>query len=349
MRSRSLHGDLQRYSRCNISPPNVQTLSGFLFVLLTALALTACGTTNTPAPISAAAASIAAPITMPMAAGDARSSLALANAAFRENRIVAPAGSNALEHALHALRLDANDAGTNEILVDITPIAASAIEASIAAGNLAEAERVMALLTSANPNSLTVLGLRRRMATATRPVVAPTLAAPPPESVLDAKDSQFSAAPATSLASVASDAESASVPPAATSAVALSQGTPKNPTENASAEPRGAATTPQRAAPVMASTATFSPGTSEPVPLVRVSPDYPAAAKKRRTEGWVELQFLVGVDGIPRQIEVLRAQPPSMFDRAAVRAVSRWKFKPAERGGASVEALAKTTVGFKLG
>jgi protein TonB len=83
--------------------------------------------------------------------------------------------------------------------------------------------------------------------------------------------------------------------------------------------------------------------------LVKVSPDYPAAAKKRRTEGWVELQFLVGVDGIPRNIEVLRAQPPGMFDRAAIRAMTRWKFKPAERDGRPVEARAKTTVGFKLG
>ncbi|MDZ4811624.1 MAG: energy transducer TonB [Pseudomonadota bacterium] len=351
MRSKSLLGDLQRHSRCNVSPLNLHTISGYLFALLTALVVTACGSSNSPAPISDVGASIAAPTTMPMPMppGDARSSLALANAAFRENRIVAPAGSNALEHALHALQQDANDAGTNEILVDITPIAASAIEASIAAGNLAEAERVMALLTSANPNSLTVQGLRRRMAAATRPVVAPTLSALPPESVLDAEVTGISAAPTPSLASFASDTENASIPPAATTAVALSQGTPANRTENTSAEPLAAATTPQRAAPVMDSTATSPSSTSEPVALVRVSPDYPAAAKKRRTEGWVELQFLVGVDGVPRQIEVLRAQPPSMFDRAAVRAVSRWKFKPAERGGASVEALAKTTVGFKLG
>jgi periplasmic protein TonB len=324
------------------------------WVLAISLALSACGSSEPPATAPPVAA-VAAPVTAPAAPAapvlvDARTSLTLANAAFRQNRIVAPAGDNALEHALNALKQDPENAGANEILVDLTPIAAAAIEAEIAAGNLVEAERVMALLNSANPNSLIVKGLQRRLATASRlaptPTVPATTAAPTEAPVA-------AAVPAPVDTSTERETAPAQAPARDTRVVNTPPRSQPEPTTAPAAESEPVASNAPAAvsAPPAAPPPPVRPAgrTSEPIPLVKVQPEYPAAAKKRRTEGWVELQFMVGIDGVPKQIEVIRAQPAGMFDRAAIRAMSRWKFKPAERDGQPVEARAKTKVGFKLG
>jgi periplasmic protein TonB len=337
------------------------------WVLAISLVLSACGSSEPPA-TTPAAGTVAAPAAAPAVPAapspvDAKTSLTLANAAFRQNRIVAPAGDNALEHALNALKQDPENAGANEILVDLTPIAAAAIEAEITAGNFVEAERVMRLLSSANPNSLTVKGLQRRLATAARLAPPPAAPAAAPAEAVTPTQTPSTAAVVPAPTDTPAERETAPAPtPARDTRVVNTP--PRREPEPATAPP-AAATEPERiaanttaaaapappAAPPAAPPPSARPGarTSEPIPLVKVQPDYPPAAKKRRTEGWVELQFLVGVDGVPKQIEVIRAQPPGMFDRAAIRAMSRWKFKPAERDGQPVEARAKTTVGFKLG
>jgi protein TonB len=323
------------------------------WVLAISLALSACGSSEPPA--TAPAGTVAAPVAAPAAPSapapvDARTSLTLANTAFRQNRIVAPAGDNALEHTLNALKQEPENAGANEMLVDLTPIAAAAIEAEIAAGNLVEAGRVMALLNSANPNSLTVKGLQRRLATASR--LAPTVPATTTAPAAAPTEAPVAAAVPAPV-DPPTERESAPAPARDTRVVNTP---PRNPPEPESRtapatvpEPVAANTAAAVSAPPAAPPARPAGRTSEPIPLVKVQPEYPAAAKKRRTEGWVELQFMVGIDGVPKQIEVIRAQPAGMFDRAAIRAMSRWKFKPAERDGQPVEARAKTTVGFKLG
>jgi len=328
-------------------------------VALAAVVLAACGdkTATTPAAGPAAPAP-ALPVAAPPE--DARTLLTKANAAFRANRMVAPAGDNALEHALHALQQDPSNAGATELLVDITPIAASAIEGAISAGNFAEAERVMSLLSSGNPTSLTVQSLQRRLATATRPapVVAPppaataTVTSPPPAVpapvAAAAPPSRASSEPVAvaragpgNVPALASSAP-ATRAPATSTAEDVAARSPAAEAAPADAEEAPPAAPPPRAAPA-------SGRSTDPVATAKVSPDYPPAAKKRRTEGWVELQFMVGVDGVPRQIQVLRAQPAGLFDRSAVRALGRWKFRPAQRDGQPVEALARTTINFKLG
>lgn len=308
--------------------------------LVLSLSLTACGA---PEPQSPAATDKLAPAIATVNASatpvlDARSALALANTAFREDRFVTPAGNNALEYTLHALDQEPSNSGAMEILVDLTPIAAAAIEADISSGNFSEAERVMALLTRANPGSLTVQGLERRLAIATRPVPTPVVA-----EVARAELTESAAAPPTAIASREVVATST---PDASDASELAAATSSQSEQDASDRLAAVVAAQPRAVTEPQPTGTRS---AEPVAVLKITPDYPAAAKKRRTEGWVELQFLVGADGVPRDIEVVRAQPSGMFDRSAIRAMSRWKFKPAERDGKPIEARAKTTVGFKLG
>ena len=319
-------------------------------VLLASLLLHGCGGSDTP-PATTTTANTATPTAAPAAAPavtaeTAEAALSLANTAFRENRIVAPAGNNALEHALRALQLDANNAGATEILVDLTPIAASAIEAEIAAGNFAEAERVMGLLSSANASSLTVQSLQRRLADATRqaavvaPVATPT---PTPAAATTATPAASSARDVSANAVVAAPAATATAP----APTARSERPATTPATAGADTPTPATTTPApRPTPVVAAAAPAE--VIDPVPISKAAPEYPPAARKRRAEGWVELQFMVGIDGVPKQIEVTGAQPAGLFDRSAIRALSRWKFKPGSRDGQPVEARARTTINFKL-
>ncbi|WP_404414748.1 TonB family protein [Marinospirillum sp.] len=69
-------------------------------------------------------------------------------------------------------------------------------------------------------------------------------------------------------------------------------------------------------------------------PVHRVQPQYPRRALARRLEGWVELVFEVDSQGRvqPETIRVVAAQPEGVFDRAARRAIARWRFASDELG-----------------
>ena len=66
----------------------------------------------------------------------------------------------------------------------------------------------------------------------------------------------------------------------------------------------------------------------ELTPLVRIPADYPIAALSRGIEGFVEMRFTVTETGAVADPEILRSQPPGVFDRSARRAVLKWKYQP---------------------
>jgi len=76
---------------------------------------------------------------------------------------------------------------------------------------------------------------------------------------------------------------------------------------------------------------------SDPVPVVRVNPQYPPRAAERGIEGWVELRFGISATGTVQDAEVMRSHPGKVFDRAALRAVGRWKYNPKIEDGKPVE------------
>lgn len=76
---------------------------------------------------------------------------------------------------------------------------------------------------------------------------------------------------------------------------------------------------------------------SDVLPLVRVEPIYPRRANERGIEGWVHLRFTITTAGTVRDPIVVDADPPNIFDRAATRAVLKWKYKPKMVDGKPVE------------
>jgi protein TonB len=72
-------------------------------------------------------------------------------------------------------------------------------------------------------------------------------------------------------------------------------------------------------------------------PKVRIPPDYPPEAARDGIQGWVKLQFTIGTDGRPKDIEVLEADPKRVFDRNAKRALRKWVYDPKFEDGKAVE------------
>ena len=78
------------------------------------------------------------------------------------------------------------------------------------------------------------------------------------------------------------------------------------------------------------------------------APDYPYRAFREGIEGQVRLQFRVDDRGKPRDIEVLASEPPKQFDKAARKALKRWRFEPATLNGKPVDVYYNLTVNFRL-
>ena len=67
---------------------------------------------------------------------------------------------------------------------------------------------------------------------------------------------------------------------------------------------------------------------SELIPIVRVNPTYPQRASQRGIQGWVVLEFTIDTEGRTKNAKVIANSPSSIFDGAALKAISRWRYRP---------------------
>lgn len=86
----------------------------------------------------------------------------------------------------------------------------------------------------------------------------------------------------------------------------------------------------------------------ELTPLVRIPPEYPMSARAKLIEGYVIVRFTVTETGAVANPEVLRSEPPGVFDRAARRAILRWKYQPQLVDGKPAAVLSYTRLTFNL-
>jgi protein TonB len=104
---------------------------------------------------------------------------------------------------------------------------------------------------------------------------------------------------------------------------------------------------------VQASTDIGGPGSmniaeGDYLPIVRVAPVYPARALSRGLEGFVDLSFTVTAAGTVKDPIVLQSTS-SLFERAATRAVLKFKYKPRVVDGVPVSVPGvKTRISFQL-
>jgi TonB family protein len=79
-----------------------------------------------------------------------------------------------------------------------------------------------------------------------------------------------------------------------------------------------------------------------------VRPVYPPAAKAAGIEGTVLLEAVISVEGDLLSLRVMNSQIDPDLARAAVEAVSQWRYQPTLLNGKPVEVATTVQVNFKL-
>jgi len=86
------------------------------------------------------------------------------------------------------------------------------------------------------------------------------------------------------------------------------------------------------------------------VPMVRVPPQYPERAAQRGIEGRVLVEFTISKSGSVKDPKVIAYEPSKIFNKAALKAVSQWKYNPKIEDGKAVEQKGiRIAIPFRLG
>ncbi|QBB69496.1 energy transducer TonB [Pseudolysobacter antarcticus] len=285
---------------------------------------------DAPKPAAAAAAAVEPGSVTPDAAAvpltpaDINQLLQDARKHLQAQRLVAPPGNNALENYSRVLEADPKNLTARDALRELFPFAVSVAEQNINSGTLDESERIVTLMSKSDPNNNTLLILRGKI-DAKRKLADQTQ-----------KDKD------TALA-------------AATAAAAAKKGTPTSPSPADAATPTAA--TPAAAPAPVAAAPTPAPAPVAAVPaggeshdakaIATPSPEYPPAAYRAHTDGWVQVAFTVTEQGAVADVKVTGSQPARVFDKAAVSAIQRWTFTPKMENGKAVAAQMSRRLEFK--
>lgn len=87
---------------------------------------------------------------------------------------------------------------------------------------------------------------------------------------------------------------------------------------------------------------------STPVPISSPAPRYPTMALRRRETGTVRIRVDVSAEGAPVATTVVESSQSRDLDRAALEAVRRWRFEPAQANGRPVAGSVIVPISFKL-
>ena len=80
----------------------------------------------------------------------------------------------------------------------------------------------------------------------------------------------------------------------------------------------------------------------------KVQPVYPASAKEAGSQGTVVLHAIIGMNGSPLSLRVVNSDIDPELARAAVEAVSRWRYSPTLLNGQPIEVDTTISVNFTL-
>jgi protein TonB len=266
--------------------------------------------------------------------------LEAANKAMREQRYILPEGDNAIEYYLAALELEPENRQAQLAILELMPSAQGVTERLIETNRLDEAAIAVAVLKRAQPTSVVVTTLERRLVAQRRAEEQRLQAEEAAARLAEqrAREAQTMAAAPEPAPAPARPQPAAAPPPAAVE--------PAPPTAPP-AQPEPAATL-ASAAPAPSVAASTAPENRDFKLIRRVNASYPAQALRSRTEGWVELAFTITAEGDVTDVEVVDANPRRIFDREAARALAQWKFTPRIENGKAVPARARQRLEFNL-
>ena len=263
---------------------------------------------------------------------DVNQLLTEASKALKDQRYLAPAGNNAFEFYLRVLAKQPGNPVATSALRETFPYAASDAEQAVNSRDFNEAQREIDLLAKADPANYTLTILRSKL-DAQRKLAS--------QQQQQAEDQQKAAQlavqkAATEKQEAAKQAEQQQAQLAAEQAKAKQQHTEQQQTAaQETAQP--------------APTAVAAAESSDAVLLKGANPNYPTAALRAGQSGWVVVGFTVTPEGRTSDVHVVDAQPRHVFDRSAMEAVSRYRFKPAMRGGTAVASTKQQKIEFSTG
>lgn len=242
-----------------------------------------------------------------------------ASTAFREQRLYAPAGDNAMEYYL-ALRKksDKPDPNSESALMDLMPYTVIAAEQAIGRYDFVEAERLRALLERADPQAPALPRIAEAITTG-KANAAQRL-------IDDAKRSEEEKR----LEELAKQKAAEDAAKAATAAAKPTVVTPAPvETRPAPVETRPAPTV-VAPPPTTTTTAPVRPaaGSSSLVAISTPQPAYPPEALRSGVTGSVEVEFTVNRDGSVSDVRVVKSNPRGTFDRGVLGTVKKWQFQP---------------------
>ena len=88
-------------------------------------------------------------------------------------------------------------------------------------------------------------------------------------------------------------------------------------------------------------------GVTPPILITQPKPKYTADALQRHVQGIVILEAVVGHDGIPYGLRVMRSLDPGL-DVEAINAVRNWRFLPGRLGPIPVDVLVTIEIDFHV-
>lgn len=84
-----------------------------------------------------------------------------------------------------------------------------------------------------------------------------------------------------------------------------------------------------------------------PVLVSKVEPIYPPQARDAKVEGVVTLSVIIGTNGAPEKILVIKSDSPALI-MSAMEAVRQWRFQPGMKDGQPVRVSATIDITFRL-
>jgi protein TonB len=85
------------------------------------------------------------------------------------------------------------------------------------------------------------------------------------------------------------------------------------------------------------STSGMSSGDGEYLPIVKVAPIYPRRAQTRGITGYCIVEYTVTTSGAIRDPVAVDCQPSGVFEKASVKAATKFKYKPRVVDGEAIE------------
>ncbi|GAB1406591.1 energy transducer TonB [Thermomonas brevis] len=292
-----------------------------------------------PTPASVVAASVAA-----MSPDELRSE---ASKAYGENRLYAPAGSNAMEYYLALRDKQPGDASASSALIDLLPMTVIATEQGIAREDWEEAKRLVAMVEKADGSHPALARLKDSIAKSeaaslqraeTQRLTAEEeakrqadLARQREEDQRRLQEQQRQQAQQQNTAQQQQQQQAAAAAAEAERQRQAAAAAQRQQQQQAAAQPAAA---PQPAAAA----------SNELRAIAQPGPRYPAAAQRVGATGSVQVEFTVNPDGSVANVRAVSTNAPREFsrefEREALAAVRRWRFQPVAQATTSRRTIA---------